>query len=123
MTALRILIADDNDAVRRGVIRLLSPQTEWQICGEAKNGPEAIEKARELTPDVILLDVSMPGMNGLEAARVLRKDSPSVKILVISQNDPTLLLPQVLAAGGDGCVDKGRLGSDLVGSIQSIKAS
>jgi DNA-binding NarL/FixJ family response regulator len=123
MTALRILIADDNDAVRRGVIRLLSPQTDWQICGEATNGTEAIEKARELSPDLILLDVSMPGMNGLDAARLLRKDSSTVKILVISQNDPKLLLPQVLAAGADGCVDKGRLGADLVGSIQSIKPS
>ena len=123
MTALRILIADDNDAVRRGVIRLLSPQTDWQICGEARNGTEAIEKARELTPDVILLDISMPGMNGLEAARLLRKESSSVKIIVISQNDPKLLLPQVLAAGGDGCVDKGRLGPDLVGSIKGVNPS
>jgi DNA-binding NarL/FixJ family response regulator len=121
MTALRILIADDNDAVRRGLIRLLSPQTGWQVCGEASNGSEAIEKARELLPDVILLDVSMPGMNGLAAARLLRKESPTVKILVISQNDPKLLLPQVLAAGGDGCVDKARLGSDLVGSIRSVQ--
>ena len=121
MRALRILIADDSDAVRRGVIRLLSPQTDWHVCGEAANGSEAIEKARELTPDLILLDISMPGMNGLEAARLLRKESPSVKILVISQNDPKLLLPQVLAAGADGCVDKGRLGSDLVGCIKSVK--
>jgi DNA-binding NarL/FixJ family response regulator len=121
MRALRILIADDSEAVRRGVIRLLSPQTDWQICGEATNGSEAIEKARELAPDLILLDISMPGMNGLEAARLLRKESPTVKILVISQNDPKLLLPQVLAAGADGCVDKGRLGSDLIGSIKSVK--
>ena len=123
MTSLRILIADDNDAVRRGVIRLLSSQADWQICGEARDGSEAVEKGRDLLPDLILLDISMPGMNGLEAARLLRQELPATKIIVISQHDPGQMLPQVLRAGGDGCVDKGKLGAELVERIKKIRAA
>ena len=118
---MRILIADDNDAVRRGVVGILSSETGWQVCGEARDGAEALQKARELLPDLILLDVSMPGMNGLEAARLLRQELPEVKILVISQHDPIHLLPSVVDAGGDACVDKSRLSMDLVASIKSIE--
>jgi len=118
---MRILIADDNDAVRRGVVGILSSETGWQVCGEARDGAEALQKARELLPDLILLDVSMPGMNGLEAARLLRQELAEVKILVISQHDPIHLLPSVVEAGGDACVDKGRLGTDLVASIKNIE--
>ena len=120
MTSLRILIADDNDAVRRRVIRLLSSQADWQICGEARDGSEAVEKGRELLPDLILLDISVPGMSGLEAARLLRQELPAAKIIVISQHDPKQMLPQVLQAGGDGCVDKGKLGAELVESIKKM---
>ena len=117
---MRILIADDNDAVRRGVVGLLSSETGWKVCGEARDGSEALQKARELLPDLILLDVSMPGMNGLEVARLLRRELPEVKILVISQHDPMHLLPRVIEAGGNGCVDKSRLSTDLVASIKSV---
>src|ERR1700687_3221965 len=96
-----ILIADDNDAVRRGVVGLLSSETNWKVCGEARDGSEALQKARELLPDLILLDVSMPGMNGLEVARLLRQDLPEAKILVMSQHDPNHLLPSVGEAGGE----------------------
>jgi two-component system nitrate/nitrite response regulator NarL len=119
---LRILIADDNDIVRRGVVGLLSSEPNWEICGEAKNGAEALLKAPELLPDLILLDVSMPDVNGLEVARILRQDVPRLKILVMSQHDPIHLLPRVVAAGGDGCVDKNRLGRDLIASIKRVTA-
>jgi DNA-binding NarL/FixJ family response regulator len=118
---MRIFIADDNDAVRRGVVRLLSSETGWEVCGEARDGSESLQKARELRPDLILLDVSMPGMNGLEVARLLRKELPEAKILVISQHDPIHLLPSVVEAGGNACVDKSRLGTDLVASIKNIE--
>jgi two-component system, NarL family, response regulator NreC len=118
---MRILIADDNDAVRRGVVGLLSSETGWKVCGEAGDGSEALQKARELRPDLILLDISMPGMNGLEVARLLRQALPEAKILVVSQHDPVHLLPSVVEAGGDGCVDKSRLGTDLVASIKNIE--
>jgi DNA-binding NarL/FixJ family response regulator len=118
---MRILIADDNDAVRRGVMGLLSSETGWKVCGEARDGSEALQKARELLPDLIILDISMPGVNGLEAARFLRQELPEAKILVISQHDPMHLLPSVVEAGGNACVDKSRLGTDLVASIKSVE--
>ena len=118
---MRIFIADDNDAVRRGVVGLLSSETGWKVCGEARDGSEAVQKARELRPDLILLDISMPGMNGLEVARLLRQALPEAKILVVSQHDPIHMLPSVVEAGGDGCVDKSRLGTDLVASIKNIE--
>jgi two-component system response regulator NreC len=118
---MRIFIADDNDAVRRGVVGLLSSETGWKVCGEARDGSEALQKARELRPDLILLDISMPGMNGLEVARLLRQALPEAKILVVSQHDPIHMLPSVVGAGGDGCVDKSRLGTDLVASIKNIE--
>jgi DNA-binding NarL/FixJ family response regulator len=118
---MRILIADDNDGVRRGVTALLSSEAGWKVCGEARDGSEALRKARELLPDLILLDVSMPGMNGLEVARLLRQELPEAKILVISQHDPIHLLPRVLEVGGNACVDKSRLGTDLLAGIKSIE--
>ena len=120
---MRILIADDSDAVRRGVCGILSSEKDLEVCGEAKDGLEALQKARELLPDLILLDISMPGMNGLETARRLREEVRQVKILVISQHDPLQLLPSVLAAGAEGCVDKNRLSEDLVASIKKIRCA
>ena len=87
--ALRILIADDNAMVRRGVITLLSSETSWEICGEAGDGSEALLKARTLRPDVILLDVSMPGVNGLEVARRLRRELSYARI--VESNEPRSL--------------------------------
>jgi DNA-binding NarL/FixJ family response regulator len=117
---MRILIVDDNERVRRGLTAVLSYDKDWQVCGEARDGTEALEKTRELFPDLVLLDVSMPGMDGLETARRLRREHPSVKILILSQHDPVALLPQALEAGADGCVDKSRVGSDLVMAIKSV---
>jgi DNA-binding NarL/FixJ family response regulator len=117
---MRILIADDNDIVRRGVIGLLSDESDWTVCGEAKDGSEAIQKARELLPDVILLDISMPGISGLDIARRLRQELPKAKLLVISQHDPSLMLPRVIEAGSDACVDKSRLATDLVATIKNL---
>ncbi len=120
MPAMRILIADDNDMVRRGIMRILSFVTNCEVCGEARDGSEALRKARELLPDLILLDISMPGINGLEVARLLRQEVPVAKILVISQHDPIQLLPRAIEAGAHACVDKSRLDPDLVAAIQSI---
>ena len=117
---MRILIADDSAMVRRGVIGLLSSEANWEICGEASDGSEALSMARALLPDVILLDVSMPGLNGLEVARRLRQEVPQARIIVMSQHDPAHLLPGVMAAGGDACLDKSRLAADLIDSIKKL---
>jgi DNA-binding NarL/FixJ family response regulator len=117
---MRILIVDDNEPVRRGVFHLLTSETNWQVCGEASDGEEAVQRARVLHPDLILLDISMPRLNGLEVARLLRREIPRAKILIMSQHDSVQLLPQAIQAGAQGCVDKGRLFSDLIPHIKRI---
>jgi DNA-binding NarL/FixJ family response regulator len=118
---MRILIADDNEHVRRGVRNILTLVAGSEVCGEAKDGDEAIQKATELLPDLILLDVSMPGLSGLEVARILRNKMSVAKIIVMSQHDPALLLPRALEAGAQACVDKSRLSADLVPAIEKLR--
>ena len=115
---MRILIADDNDLVRRGIRNFLSLQEDMEVCGEAVDGEGALRQAREVRPEVILLDIRMPGRSGLEIARQLRVEMPRTKILVMSQHDPEGLLPQAIEAGADGCVDKGSLSTDLLKAIR-----
>lgn len=117
---MRILIADDNEPVRRGVAGILSSGTNLQVCGEAEDGEAAILMARKLLPDLILLDMRMPGIGGLEAATLIRQEWPRVKIVMLSQHDPVLLLPRALEAGADACVDKSRLDLDLLPTIMNI---
>src|ERR1700694_2997711 len=118
---MRILIADDNELVRRGVRELLSSETGWEVCGEAADSAEALRKAQELLPDLILLDVSMPDMNGLEAARLLRGMLPEVKIIIISQHDQAHVLPSAINAGACACVDKSFLNTSLLPTIRNIE--
>jgi DNA-binding NarL/FixJ family response regulator len=117
---MRIFIADDNSDVRRGVAGILSSHPTWEVCGEAANGAEAILKVTDMLPDVVLLDISMPGISGLEVAQVLRQKVSNVKIVVMSQYDPALLLPRAREAGALACIDKGRLAADLIPTIERI---
>jgi len=119
--SVRILIADDNERVRRGIKELLASETTWQICGEAKNGTEAVQKSLELRPNFVLMDISMPELNGLEAARLLRRDLPGVTILVMSQHDPMQLLPRAIEAGANACIDKSRIDVELLPTIKSVE--
>ncbi len=116
---MRILIADDNAGVREGIAALISSRPDWEVCGEAQDGPEAIEKTGALAPDVILLDISMPGMSGLDAARIIRK-ATGAKILVMSQHDPRVLAPRAKQVGAQGCLDKGNLSSELIPAIEAL---
>lgn len=118
---LRILIADDNQFIRRGIVRILAQQEGWVVCGEASDSAEAIQKASDLHPDLVLLDVSMPGTSGLETARLLKQKYPQLKILIISQHDPDQVLPRALEAGANGCVDKARLVTDLLPAILALQ--
>lgn len=117
---MRILIADDSELVRRAVRGLLSVEAAWEICGEAADSPEALEKARELRPDIVLLDINMPSGSGLETARLIRADIPEIKILVMSLHDAKQFLPTVLQAGADGCVDKAQLSDALIDAIKKL---
>jgi DNA-binding NarL/FixJ family response regulator len=119
---MRILIADDSDLVRQGVKAILSAERDCEVCGEAGDGDAALQRARELQPDLVLLDISMPGPSGLEVARMMRDELPNIKILIMSQHDAAQLMPAVLDAKADSCLDKTHLGTDLIAAIRSLSA-
>ena len=123
MACVRILIADDHELVREGLRALLAARPAWEVCGEAVDGVEAIEKAVELRPDIVLLDVSMPRLGGLEAAAVIRRESPASEIVIVSQHDPAEMLPSALEAGARGFVSKSDIASNLLSTIESIVES
>jgi two-component system response regulator NreC len=118
---MRILIADDNSSVRSGIADILTDNA-MEVCGEAFNGADALQKAHDLNPDLVLLDVSMPGTNGLEIARVMREELPEIKILVVSQHDLNHLLGSAQKACVDGFIDKNNLGTDLLPAISKLFA-
>jgi len=117
-----ILIVDDHAVVRRGLRTLLSSRPDWQICGEASDGVEAIEAAKALRPDVVLMDISMPRMNGIEAARVLRSELPGCKVIIISQNDPLVARRQAQEVDAAAFVAKSDLSQQLLPTLARILA-
>jgi DNA-binding NarL/FixJ family response regulator len=120
MKAVRILLADDHEIVRHGLRRLLETQAGWEICGEAGSGPEAVEKARHLKPDVAVLDYSMPGLNGAEAARQILAHAPQTEILILTMHDSEQLLREVLGLGVRGYVLKSDAMSEMVAAVRSL---
>jgi DNA-binding NarL/FixJ family response regulator len=117
---VRILIADDHELVRRGLRSILVTRPEWEICGEAADGSDAIEKARELKPDVVLLDITMPHVNGLDAARIIRRDVPQVKVIILSQYDGSEMRARALEAGAQGYVSKSDASRQLLIAIDAL---
>src|SRR3984885_11144557 len=99
MKTLRILIADDHDLMRRGIKALLQSRAGWEVCGEAHTGREAITLAEALKPDVVVLDISMPELNGIEAAKRIRKSLPNTEILILSLHFSDQLIREILEAG------------------------
>jgi DNA-binding NarL/FixJ family response regulator len=120
MRSVRILIADDHDLVRRGLRDLLESHAGWEICGEATSGREAVNKTQELKPDVVILDISMPGLNGVEAARQIRKTSPFTEILILSMHHSKQLIREVIDAGVRGFIGKSDSNRDLVLAVEAI---
>ena len=121
MKPMSILIADDHEVVRRGIRALLEVRPEWKICGEAATGREAAEKTKKLRPDLVLLDLSMPEIDGLEAIQKILAARPGTKILVLTMNDSGEMASRVLAAGASGLVLKSDAARDLVRSVQSVE--
>ncbi len=118
--AATILIVDDHEVVRRALSLLLAKDNAWTVCGEAINARDAIEKASELQPDVILLDISLPDRTGLEAAPEIRKAAPRSKLVIVSQYEPRQMLALALASGAHAYVTKSNLSRDLFAAIRSV---
>lgn len=116
----RIVLADDHEVVRQGVRRFLETQPSLEICAEAANGQEAVEKTLSLKPDIVILDLSMPVMNGVEAARQIRQLVPSAKIIVFSMHDFAQLAETVKQAGADAYVSKSSRVDKLYEAIRDV---
>jgi PAS domain S-box-containing protein len=117
---MRVLIVDDHEIVRRGVRSLLSVCPECEICGEAVNGLDAIEKTRQLSPDVVVMDISMPKLNGLEATRQIRQLFPQTEVLMLSQHESDEMVRQAFSAGARGYVVKGSIARDLLTALETV---
>jgi PAS domain S-box-containing protein len=118
MSQARILLVDDDPRVRRVISAMLSRHTGWEICGEAGEGQQSVDLARATNPDVVLMDVSMPGMNGLDATRILRRESPRVDVILVSQNDPKIISRQAAEVGARAYCSKSDLARNLVPIIE-----
>jgi DNA-binding NarL/FixJ family response regulator len=118
---LRILIADDHEVARKGIRSLLESHPGWEVCGEARDGREAVEYAGKLKPDVVLLDIGMPNLNGLNAARQILASDPETRILVLTMHDSDQVVREVLAAGARGFLLKSDAGRDLVAAVEALQ--
>jgi DNA-binding NarL/FixJ family response regulator len=121
MGLFRILVADDHEVVRKGLVSLLQAQSEWQVCGEAGDGREAVDKALQLKPDVVILDIGMPSLNGLEATRQILKTNPHARVLILTLHDSDQVVREVLNAGARGFLLKSDAARDLVAAVDALR--
>lgn len=117
---LRILLADDHEIVRRGLRQLLEDHEGWTVCGEAVTGRQAVEMARELVPNLVILDLTMPELNGLEATRQIRKELPSTEVLMFTMHESEQLIGEVLAAGAKGYLLKSDASRSIVAAVEAL---
>jgi DNA-binding NarL/FixJ family response regulator len=122
MKPLRILLADDHEIVRRGLISLLKSHAGWEVCGEAQDGRQAVEKVKALRPDIVILDLGMPNLNGLEATRQILRDNSQAKVLVLTITDADEVVRAVLDAGARGFVLKSDAARDLVAAVEALQS-
>lgn len=120
MRTIRIIIAEDHAIVRQGLRALITADPDLQVAGEAADGKAAVELARELKPDVVVMDIAMPMMNGLEATRQIRKDSPSSKVLVLSSYGDDEIVQSLLEGGATGYITKHSASIDLLTAIREV---
>jgi DNA-binding NarL/FixJ family response regulator len=121
MSKTRILLVDDHQVVRRGVAGVIrDARPEWEVCGEASTGREGVAAAASLRPDVVVMDISMPEMNGLQATREILKNNPGTEVLVLSVHESEQMVHAILCAGARGYVLKQDAGSDLIAAIEAV---
>jgi len=119
--SLRILVVDDHAVVRRGVRSLLESHEDWEVCGEATTGRDAVEQSRRLRPDVVVMDLSLPELNGLDATRQILKDAPDTEVLVLTMHHSEELARDVLQAGARGYVLKSDADENLITAVDSLR--
>jgi DNA-binding NarL/FixJ family response regulator len=117
---LRILIVDNHPVTRRGIRMLLEARPHWTVCGEAANGRDAVEQARRAKPDIVVMDLALPELNGLDAMRQILKDAPATEVVVLTIHDSEEVVQQALQAGARGYVLKSDAGRSLVDAVQSL---
>lgn len=117
---VRLLLADDHEIVRKGLRALLEAEPGWQVAAEAADGRDAVEKAQQIKPDIAILDISMPSLNGLEATRQIVKGTPQTKVLVLTMHDSDPLIQRVLEAGARGYLLKSDAARDLVAAVDAL---
>ena len=118
---LRVLLVDDNESVRRSICQILHSQTDIEVICQAADGADALNQARQHRPDLVLLDITMPTMNGLDAARILKREFPSMHVLIVSQHDSRGFQWAALAAGASGYVVKSNAARDLLPEVRRIQ--
>jgi DNA-binding NarL/FixJ family response regulator len=117
---IRILLADDHDVMRSGLRAILEAHGEWLVCGEAREGHEAVRLALELKPDIAIIDIAMPGLDGLEVTRQIKKELPQTEVLIFTMHETENMIRAVIAAGARGYVLKSDAGLKLIESVEAL---
>lgn len=120
MAPNKVLIADDHDVVRQGILALLGKHSQFEVCGEAGDGREAVQKTNELCPDIVIIDIGMPQLNGLDATRQILRNRPTTKVLVLSMYESEQVVRDVLDAGARGYLLKSDAGRDLITALEAL---
>ncbi|MEZ5426876.1 MAG: response regulator transcription factor [Pyrinomonadaceae bacterium] len=122
MAGLRILLVEDHGTVREGIKLLVDAQNDMEVVGEADSGETAVEKTKELRPEVVLMDISMPGLNGMKATKKIKEMFPEIKILILTRHSDDGYLQQLIQAGANGYVLKQSAPAELINAIRAVSA-